>query len=77
MALRFALDPAWRGRGYAAEASSAALRFAHEKGRLQRVVAVARETNAASRELLAAIGMVLRESFMQHDWRMFLYESWR
>ena len=75
MSLRFALDPAWRGRGYAAEAASAALRFAHEKGRLRRVVAVARETNAASRELLAAIGMVLCETFVQHQWRMYLYES--
>lgn len=77
MALRFALDPAWWGRGYAAEAASAALRFAHEKGRIERVVAVARETNAASRELLAAIGMVLRDTFIQNGWRMFLYDSYR
>ena len=75
MALRFALDPKFRGRGYASEAASAALRFAHERGRLARVVAVARENNAASRELLAAIGMTLHETFLQQGWRMYLYES--
>ncbi len=75
MALRFALDPCCRGRGYASEAASAALRFAHEHGRLARVIAVARETNTASREVLAAIGMTLHETFMQHGWRMWLFES--
>ena len=75
MALRFALQPHARGRGYASEASSAALRYAHEHGRLARVIAVARETNTASRELLAAIGMTLRETFIQHGWRMWLFES--
>ncbi len=75
MALRFALDPYSRGRGYASEAASAALRYAHERGRLTRVIAVARETNTASRELLAAIGMTLRDTFIQHGWRMWLFES--
>ncbi len=77
MALRFALDPHWRGRGYAAEAASAALRFAHERGGLSVVIAVARETNAASRELLASIGMRFREDFLQNGWRMLLFESRR
>ncbi len=75
MALRFALVPALRGRGYASEAASAALRFAHEYGRLRRVVAVARATNFASREVLGAIGMREVESFVQHDHRMLLFES--
>ncbi len=61
-------------RGYASEAAAAALRFALGKARLARVVAVAREDNAASRELLAAIGMTLHETFVQRGWRMFLYE---
>lgn len=77
MALRFALGPHWRGRGYAAEAASAALAFAHERGGLPVVIAVARETNTASRELLASIGMRLRESFPQMGWRMLLFESRR
>ena len=75
MALRFTLMPESRGRGYASEAASAALRFAHEHGRLEVVIAVARETNAASRELLAAIGMTQSETFIQHGWRMWLFES--
>ncbi len=75
MALRFALDPGCRGKGYAREAAAAVLRFAHQQGRLARVVAVARETNVASREVLAAIGMIHRESFMQRGWRMLLFES--
>ncbi len=75
MALRFTLLPQWRGRGYASEAASAALRFAHERGRLKVVVAVARETNTASRELLGAIGMIARETFIQHGWTMWLFES--
>jgi RimJ/RimL family protein N-acetyltransferase len=75
MALRFALQPWARGRGYASEAALAALRYAHEHGRLARVVAVARETNTASRELLAAIGMTFHGTFIQHGWRMWLFES--
>jgi len=75
MALRFALDAHWRGRGYAAEMASAALRFSHERAHLPVVIAVARETNMESRALLASIGMTLRETFMQKGWRMFLYAS--
>jgi RimJ/RimL family protein N-acetyltransferase len=75
MALRFALGRHWRGRGYAAEMASAALRFAHERARLPLVIAVARETNMESRALLASIGMTARDSFMQKGWRMVLYAS--
>jgi RimJ/RimL family protein N-acetyltransferase len=75
MALRFALGAHWRGRGYAAEMASAALRFAHERAHLPVVIAVARETNMESRTLLASIGMTVRETFMQKGWRMFLYAS--
>ncbi len=75
LALRFALTANCWGRGYASEAASAALRFAHERARLARVVAVARATNMASREVLAAIGMRCREEFQQHGHRMLLFES--
>jgi RimJ/RimL family protein N-acetyltransferase len=57
MALRFAFWPEARGHGLAREAAVAALRFAHERAGLPRVIAVARETNTASRMLLASIGM--------------------
>ena len=75
LALRFALAANCWGRGYASEAASAALRFAHERAKLERVVAVARATNMASREVLGAIGMRRCEEFHQHGHRMLLYES--
>ena len=75
MALRFTLRPEWWGRGFASEAAGAALRYAHERACLARVVAVARETNTASREVLGAIGMREHAHFVQHDHRMVLYES--
>ena len=75
LALRFALTAHCWGKGYASEAASAALRFAHERAGLARVVAVARGTNMASREVLAAIGMNRCQEFMQHGHRMLLYES--
>jgi RimJ/RimL family protein N-acetyltransferase len=77
MALRFALQPAWQGRGYASEASAAALRFAHERAGIERIVAAARETNLASRQVLGGIGMVLCETFQRDGERILLYESVR
>jgi RimJ/RimL family protein N-acetyltransferase len=67
MALRFAFWPEARGHGLAREAAVAALRFAHERAGLSRVIAVARENNAASRMLLASIGM--REEPAHSFWR--------
>jgi protoheme IX farnesyltransferase len=49
-----------QGQGYAPEAAGAALRFAHERAGIGRVIALAREDNIASRIVLGAIGM--RES---------------
>jgi RimJ/RimL family protein N-acetyltransferase len=77
LALRFAFRPEARGRGLAAEAAGAALRFAHDHAGLARVVAVAREENFASRQVLGAIGMVPCERFVQHGSAMLLYESVR
>ena len=48
VALRYALWPECRGRGYAREAARAALDFGHAAG-LRRIIAVARYTNHASR----------------------------
>jgi RimJ/RimL family protein N-acetyltransferase len=77
LALRFALWPDGRGRGLAREAASAALRFAHECAGVPRVVAVAREDNVASRNLLGAIGMRVCEEFERDGQTMLVYESVR
>jgi RimJ/RimL family protein N-acetyltransferase len=67
MALRFAFWPEARGHGLAREAAVAALRFAQDRAGLSRVIAVARESNTASRMLLASIGM--REEPEKAFWR--------
>jgi RimJ/RimL family protein N-acetyltransferase len=77
MALRFALVPAAQGRGYASEAAAAALRFAHERAGLPRVVAIARESNFASRMVLGGIGMVECDAYMRDGYRVLVYESVR
>ncbi len=75
--LRFALWPDVQGRGLAREAAGAALRFGHDQAGLKRIVAVARETNFASRTVLGAIGMTPCETFTQRGHAMILFESVR
>jgi RimJ/RimL family protein N-acetyltransferase len=77
MALRFAFWPEARGQGLAREAAMAALHFAHDRLGLPRIVAVARESNPASRALLAGIGMQEEpeQAFMRDGFRMLLYAS--
>lgn len=77
VALRFALWPEAQGRGLAREAAAAALRFGHDQAGLEQIVAVARESNFASRMVLGAIGMSERDSFIQQGHRMVVYESRR
>ncbi len=77
IALRFALWPEARGQGLAREAAGAALRYGHDHAGLVRIVAVARESNIASRTVLGGIGLVKRETFIQGGHRMVLYESIR
>ena len=74
-ALRFAFWPEVRGRGLAREAAGAALRFAHDRAGLARVVAVARESNTASRLVLGAIGMRECGEFERGGERVLVYES--
>jgi len=76
MGLRFAIFPRSRGRGIAREAAAAALRFGHEQG-VERIVAVARETNIASRTVLGGIGMTPCETFERDGYVMLVYESIR
>ena len=77
VALRFALWPEAQGRGLAREAASAALRYGHETIGLDRIVAVARETNFGSRTVLGSIGMVACDRFLQRGFTMLMYESRR
>ncbi|MBV9538315.1 MAG: GNAT family N-acetyltransferase [Acidisphaera sp.] len=76
IALRFAFRPEVRGKGYASEAAGAALRFGHDRG-LARIVAVAKESNIASRQVLGAIGMRQCAAFPRDGERMLVYESVR
>lgn len=74
VALRFALWPECRGKGYAREAAAAALEFGHRAG-LSRIIAVARESNLASRGVLSDIGMREAGEFRHQGHRMVLFES--
>ncbi|WP_270936572.1 GNAT family N-acetyltransferase [Falsiroseomonas oryzae] len=76
VALRFALWPECRGKGYAREAAAAALEFGHRAG-LARIIAVARETNLASRGVLGDIGMRECGEFRHQGHQMLVFESRR
>lgn len=76
VALRFALWPECRGKGYAREAAAATLEFGHRAG-LKRIIAVARESNLASRGVLADIGMRACAEFRHQGHRMLVFESVR
>lgn len=77
LGLRFAFHAEAQGRGYAREAAGAALRFAHERAGVRRVVAVVRQSNIGSRQVLGGIGMVAVATFDRDGHRMILYESRR
>ncbi len=74
VALRFALWPECRGKGYAREAAAATLEFGHRAG-LSRIIAVARESNLASRGVLSDIGMREVGEFRHQGHRMLQFES--
>lgn len=74
--LRFALYPWASGRGIAREAAYAALNFTHDAG-VRRVIAVAKESNLASRTILGGIGMHMYETFQRDGQTMLVYESVR
>ena len=77
VALRFAVRAALQGHGLAREAAGAALRFGHEGAGLARIIAVARESNFASRIVLGGIGMGVCETFVRDGHQMTVYESRR
>jgi len=76
VALRFALWPECRGKGYAREAAGAALEFGHRAG-LKRIIAVARQSNLASRGVLGDIGMRECGVFQHQGHPMVVFESLR
>jgi ribosomal-protein-alanine N-acetyltransferase len=59
--LSYGLFPAFRGRGFATEAARAACDFVFAQTSLDRVVAIARASNAVSRHILERLGFVLDE----------------
>lgn len=63
----FALLPAARGQGYAGEAARACLTHGRERLGLDPIVAIVSPTNAASRGLLARLGMVPWRSVLMPD----------
>ena len=75
LGLRFAFWPWTRGQGLAREAAGAALRFAHDRAGIARVVAVARASNTASRLVLGAIGMRECGEFQRDGEPMLVFES--
>jgi RimJ/RimL family protein N-acetyltransferase len=75
--LRFALLPHEQGRGYASEAAAAALRFGHERAGLACILAVSREDNISSRQVLGGIGMSVATYFVRSGVSMIVYESRR
>ena len=75
LALRFAVWPEARGRGVAREAASAALRHAHDRAGVARIIAVARASNFGSRMVLGSIGMVECDAFLRDGHVMLVYES--
>ena len=75
LALRFAVWPEARGRGIAREAASAALRHAHDRAGLGRIIAVARSDNFGSRMVLGSIGMTECDAFLRDGHIMLVYES--
>ena len=77
LALRIAFTTGAHGRGYASEAAGAALRFAHDRAGIDRVVAATRETNIGSRQVLGAIGMVPCETYDRDGVTILVYESRR
>ena len=74
VALRYALWPECRGKGFAREAARAAIGFGHRAGP-KRIIAIARETNDSSRGVLTDIGMREAGSFVNQGHRMLVFES--
>lgn len=77
VALRFAFFPEARGVGLAREAAGAALVYAHDVVLLPKIIAVARNDNHASRQVLSSIGMSQAGTFTRNGDTILIYQSVR
>lgn len=75
VSLRFAFLPDVRGLGLASEAAGAALNYGHGTAGLDRIIAVAREDNFASRAVLGGVGMSHSGEFYRNGNLMYIYQS--
>ncbi|WP_298216452.1 GNAT family N-acetyltransferase [Acidocella sp.] len=75
VALRFAFLPQAWGLGLASETASAALTYGHDAAGLERIVAVAREDNLGSLQVLGSIGMFRAGEFNRNGNLMIVYQS--
>ncbi len=73
VSIRMAVKTTAQGKGYAREALRAALGFAFGTTAIDRVVAVARATNIASRRTLEAAGMTLQREWIKDGTPLVLY----
>ncbi len=71
--LLYALGREWWGRGYAPEAARACLRYGFEELGLERVVAVTRPLNHASRRVLEKTGMRYQQAVRPYGVTAILY----
>nr|WP_281287847.1 GNAT family N-acetyltransferase [Phreatobacter stygius] len=74
VALRYAVMPDQRGQGFTKEAVRAVLDFAATR-RLGPIIAVTRETNAASRKILTDLGFELSAVRERPDRRSLIYSK--
>lgn len=75
----YAFLPAWRGQGYALEASQVCLEFAKQRFGLRRIVAITSLDNPASARLLEKIGLrferLIRASEDAEELRLFAWNA--
>jgi RimJ/RimL family protein N-acetyltransferase len=64
--IRFAIGPAFRRKGYGAEAVRAAVKFAFDEFKLHRIFARTAGGNEASARLLRGLGMRLEAHYREH-----------
>lgn len=69
----YAFLPAWRGKGFALEASSAVMDVARQRFGLTRVVAITSLDNPASARLLERIGLTFEKRIHLHDEELRLF----
>lgn len=69
----YAFLPAWRGKGFALEASRAVMDAARLRFGLRRIVAITSLDNPASARLLERIGLVYERRIRMHDEELRLF----